>query len=170
MVKFLIGLIIIVVGYIALPVTYTFSIGPIKETAYYNFMLYMIENVIDSNDTVKFKIYSPGGNAWYTMRIINVIVNSEAETTCYNQGVAASGGALIYFSCDNQIYDKYSSIMVHRAAKVIDGKRVLTALDSPINQIIHKYMDDKVFPRITRDQIIRYVRGEDVWFLSGEVR
>lgn len=135
----------------------------IKPNDKYIEMLEDITFKIRPTDDVYMYINSPGGRIDTGFRLINALKQSKAKVHCRVEDLAASMAALISVSCDSLIFEPKSMIMFHLSYYMDDGIKI--QLDDPL---LHRYVQDYVFPLLTKEEQLKYLKGNDVW-VKGEV-
>lgn len=151
----------------AMPMTYTLNLtNAVEGPESYKFERYILNTLADSNDTVVINILSPGGSAIGGILLINDILNSKAHIVSYNETAAYSAAAVIAIAADEVKAAPYSTYLFHRARMVIfSPKGIETRLldaDNPVEIMFTEFANDRIFPLLTDEEIIRYKAGEDV--------
>lgn len=166
----ILGIFAIPVIYMLMPITYTYYIsGPIKSSTYNTVMLWVIDNVADGNDTIEVRLNTPGGSAITSMRIVNSLLATKAKTVGVNEVMAASGGAVIFFACDEREFMINSVVMVHKPYYTVHGIKVVLPVDSGAHKLVHPYVKAYIFPHLTDGEQTAYNLGMDVWLSRGEL-
>lgn len=155
--------VVLVVGFKAAPITYGFNISELDRgntlyTLYYKALVFTLDNVADSNDTVVLHIDSHGGNVLSSFDIINSLLTTDAHTISHIKSGAFSGGAVIAVACDEMIAERYSSILFHKARIGGFFQEIQVVEDLRVDA----FFTDHVAPYLSEEQIALYEEGGDI--------
>lgn len=158
------GIIIaLVIGFKLMPITYGVNIGDLDRSntvynIYYKSVVFLLDNIADSNDTVVLNIDSHGGVVLTGLDLINSTLNTDAYTIAHIKTGAFSGGAFLALAADEITAEKYSSILFHRA-------RYYNMMGKPViidDLVVDKYAEDKLYQYLTTEEIQFYEDGGDL--------
>ena len=157
--KLLLGSLLLVLAFKLTPITYNLEVTDLDRHVWkHDLLVFVLDNVADSNDTVVINIDSHGGVVLSTLDIVNSILKTEATTISNIKTGAFSGGAVIAMSTDYVTGEYYSSILFHKARYYSMSGRA-TIVD---NLIVDKFIAEKVYPILTDKEIESFELGEDV--------
>lgn len=146
------------------------TIGAINEVTASSFVteLRMLEK---NYGNIDIRINSVGGDVFDGLAIINAIRQSNANINGYNDGIAASMGAMIYFAIPKRYMNKYARIMTHKAS----GGSLGHADDiQRLAELLRGVDDDlcEMLAQITglsKDATMaKYLSGVDKWIKADE--
>lgn len=159
----------LIFGFRAIPITYTVPIENFSTARDYTKVILAstVLALADSNDTVYINVNSFGGYVTLGFRLVNRILESDAKTIGHNRGMALSMGALVVATCDEVKSSPHALFMFHRMGVQIGPIRRLTPLDDPMNVMAMKHFHVHVTPYLTKKELDRYMKGENVW-IQGE--
>lgn len=109
------------------------------------------------------ELYSPGGNAVETIRIVSLIRSwqnggGKVETRLY--GAAVSGGFMVFISGDVRLVDRYAHLMWHAAQGGSDEDML-----KHIQDVANRYIASR--GKITKHQIDKKIKDGKEWWMSG---
>lgn len=169
------ALILIVVVYILLPITYTLQIGDIN-TDYVNNQkptIIAVLQLADFNDTVELDINSRGGYADEAFLLVNEMKNSSATVVTHVTYRAFSAGAIIAMGGDRIKANESSSFLFHMpfylAGNPFAPSKVLVTKDDPMYTVNINFMQRYVFPCLTQDELDLYLNDKgDAVIIDGK--
>lgn len=169
------ALILIVVVYILLPITYTLQIGDIN-TDYVNNQkptIIAVLQLADFNDTVELDINSRGGYADEAFLLVNEMKNSSATVVTHVTYRAFSAGAIIAMGGDRIKANESSSFLFHMpfylAGNPFEPSKVLVTKDDPMYTVNINFMQRYVFPCLTQDELDLYLNDKgDAVIIDGK--
>lgn len=88
---------------------------PITDPSYYRNLLVLL-NIAQPEDTIVFRIASPGGQVDSMLSIVNAIQNTEAHTVSVIESCAASAASMPPMVTDTVIAMPHSYMMIHAAS------------------------------------------------------
>lgn len=80
-----------------------------------------IEELSKSHNRINIRINSPGGSIYHGNAIVTAIKNSSVEIHTYNDGLAASMGAVIFCASENRHMAKNALVMLHSPISAMWG-------------------------------------------------
>ena len=114
-------------------------------------------------------INTTGGSLDTTKQIIHAIKDSDATVVGIADGEVASGGSLIFFSCDGMVFNPYASFLLHDAHGGAIGK-----VSDNIASIKHTSDDlrrlytDIYGPFFSEEEIEEVLNGREFYLSSEE--
>jgi hypothetical protein len=151
-------LFLIIIGLKLLPITYHIQATGIEGDTFTN-QMWILNYILDENDTIVVHIGSNGGDANHSIQFSNWLKFNVAKTHGIIESNAYSGGSVIANACDSLEARPGTYLMFHKA-------RYYTPLGTVIVPHLHGY-DDWVSlyikPRLTEVEIKRFEKGEDVY-------
>ena len=164
------GILILVVTIIlkVIPMHYKFVIMDIPgndliHTIYYKSVVFTLDVIADSNDTVTFIVDSHGGSVVRGFDIVNSILETDAKTIGYIKSGAYSMGAIIITACDEIQAAKYSGILFHKAR--YRSKSGIVIVNEPM---VDDFIKDRVYKNLTKKEIKGFENGEDISMTGQE--
>ena len=157
----------------AMPVTYTMHIRAIdlEHVKQYKTQVAIFRVVVDSNDTIKLVINSPGGYVVETFQIINYLKGTKARVVAEVQNLAASGAADLMVVADEVKIDPYALILFHRGFYLDPwGNKILVSDEAPLGRILLNFAKDHIFPYLDPKEIADYHEGKDIIFTGAEFK
>lgn len=143
---------------------------PIREPKYYRAVAEEITN-LGQNDTVQFRVNSPGGRLDGLVVLLNAIENTEADVVCFIEGACHSAASIFALHCPNVIISPYASMMVHHVSYGTSGK------DSDIaNMVAHtsaycKELIVDTYKHFLNDQELQDVlNGREIWLKANDIK
>jgi len=162
---------VLVLGYQAIPVTYTLEVKDINLDYYHN--KYKIHKFIldyaDSNDTVRVKIASNGGFAELGVIIANAALQSEAKVITKVELNAYSAGAIILMAGKEIEAAPISAVLFHKPFYILMGQKVSMSPEDPFSIIADTIMRNYVNKYLTLEEIAKYEAGGDVTISGPEL-
>jgi ATP-dependent Clp endopeptidase proteolytic subunit ClpP len=73
-------------------------------------------------DSILISIHSTGGCVYSALKIVDLMKNSEKHIITCCSGASMSAAALIFSQGDTRFMSEYSTIMIHDAASVMEGR------------------------------------------------
>lgn len=141
----------------------------IKAPVYYR---HVVQGVADlsENDTVVFRLNTPGGNADGMISILTAIAATNAVTVAEIYGQCHSAGSFIALSCDKVHVSPYATMMIHfvshgSAGKSIDVVRHVTHTHARFEQLFRTTYDGF----LTEEEIEQCLNGAEIWLDSEQI-
>lgn len=162
------GLIVLLLIYIALPITYTLKVNDINDfyVGVNKPMIMLVLKLADSNDTVHLDIASNGGYAIEGFKLVNAIFAAKATVVTDVNLQAFSAGAIIAMAGDRLEVAPASVFLFHMPFYMNgDVKSVVTASD-PMYTLNEQFMTNYVYKYFTPEEKALYQTGADV-IISG---
>lgn len=133
----------------------------------------MVHRIKTANpvDIVFMHLNTPGGRIDTGVQILNAIQSSQAKVVTILESTAYSLGTLIFLAGDEMVVHDNCMIMFHNFRSGVTGKGNEQA--SQINAQIKWFsqLAEKIYvPFLTKDELERVLRGEDIWMQSAEIR
>lgn len=128
--------------------------------------------VLQSGDISRLEIHisSPGGLVYEGMTLYNIInaLYKGRTTTYLNYGY--SMGALVFLFGDERIVYENSSLMIHNWSGGFFGKSSdIEAHLKHSKELIWNFFNNIISKYLTKKEIDRVKRGEELWFTSREM-
>lgn len=144
--------------------------GEIQEPQYYTELFYTLRTATET-DLVYLHINSPGGDFDTGLQIINNMLASEARVVTVVEARAYSMAAFIFLSGDELVVHDNCQLMFHIYSGTFAGKgNEQLAEVMALGSWFEKVMTRICSPFLSKTEIVRILKGSDVWMDSDEVR
>lgn len=121
-------------------------------------------------DTVYLHVSSFGGSVKTMNQLINSIKYSEAHVVTISEAASISAGAATSLAGDEIRIRVPTVFMFHVARYLTMFGAVLIPLYDPIQELTGRVTAEYSAPYMTKDEIDRFIDGEDVWVQGEEMR
>lgn len=123
------------------------------------------------NDTIIFKINSPGGYLHTMLTLIDAINTTKARTIAECSGIVASAATMIALACTGLYVANHTTFMLHNFTGGTYGKghEIIADVEHmvPNNRKIFETLYKKF---VTKKEINKIISGKDYYFTTEEVR
>lgn len=126
---------------------------------------------LDEKDTIYFKLFTPGGDAYASLMIYNSIQECKAKTIA-DIYFAYSGGSIIAMACDEIKIHKFSKMMIHGyqlggfiAGSSDELRKIFNDADEESDEMLKRIFGDF----LTRRQLQRVLDGENLYLNEEEL-
>ncbi len=128
-------------------------------------------NTASEDDIIFFHLNTPGGNLDTGIQLISAIRNTSAKIVTILEGNAYSLGTLIFLVGDVLIVNDHSVMMFHNFSGGLRGKgnEMLGELNASVI-LFTSIAEDIYLPFLSKDELERIKKGEDIWMQSDEIR
>jgi len=142
----------------------------IVEPEHYVEMIHRIRNA-GVHDLIYIILNTRGGQLDTGIQLINAMNASPATVTTVLDGECHSLGTLIFLSGDEFVINDHGLMMFHNFSGGVEGKgnEQAAQLGATIKWFA-KLMKKIYYPFLSKDEIERLLRGEDIWMDSDETR
>ena len=135
----------------------------------YNELCYALETAT-ADDTVRLYINTPGGDLDTASMLMDAITNSPATVIGHLSGSVMSAGTMIALHCDELVVTKHLDFMVHTYSTSVQGKGSdLKSFQDHMDKAIKALVTETYTGFLTKAELNRVVRGEELWLNSAEV-
>jgi len=108
------------------------------------------------------KISSPGGCTYSALRIVDTIKACKKRVVTMAEGMAFSGGAIIFVAGESRVVTPNTSIMFHNVASTVDVRTVTEAqIDLVESKRLRNRMLEMLHSTVTADGYDRVQKGFD---------
>lgn len=151
-------------------ITYHFYIhGEIEGSEDYVDLLDAMYNAT-GNDLIILHLNTPGGYLNTAVEIIHAIAQTDATVMGSADGLVASAGSLILFSCHSFVLGEFCEVMLHDGSggafgKINENLKSALFTSQRIAKIYEKVYG-KYFPA---DQVEKVLNGEDLYLTADDV-
>lgn len=141
----------------------------IKAPSYYRHVIQGIANMSE-NDTVVFRINSPGGNADAMRSILTAITATDAVTIAEIYGNCHSAASFIALSCDKVHVSPHASMMIHFVSYGSAGKAYDVMRHVKHNQTTFEVLFRETYEGfLTENEIEECLNGVEIWLDADEI-
>lgn len=142
--------------------------GEILEPVHYIDMIHAI-NV--ATGVVYIRLNSPGGDLATGVQLMNAIKQSEAKVVTEVMGECYSLAAMLLLCGDEIVINDNCLIMFHNYSGGTQGKgnEQIQSVEAT-NEWFTELCNDLLYPVLSRSEIKRMLKGEDIWMGSNEIR
>lgn len=122
-------------------------------------------------DTIHIHLNTSGGTLETGVQLINAMRNSQAKVVTVLEATAYSLGTLIFLCGDEMVVNDHCMMMFHNFNGGIIGKgnELVSQLAATV-QWFDALARDIYVPFLTREEVERISRGEDMWMLTPEIK
>ena len=141
----------------------------IKAPSYYR---HVIQGIADmgENDTVVFRINSPGGNADAMRSILTAITATDAVAIAEIYGNCHSAASFIALSCDKVHVSPHASMMIHFVSYGSAGKAYDVMRHVKHNQTTFEELFRETYEGfLTENEIEECLNGVEIWLDADEI-
>lgn len=143
--------------------------GEIQEPQYYTELFYTLRTASET-DLIYLHINSPGGDFNTGLQIMNNICASEAQVITVLEARAYSMAALIFLCGDELIVHDNCQLMFHTYSGIFSGKGNEQQSEVvAISGWFEKVMSRICKPFLAESEVVRILKGNDVWMDSDEI-
>jgi ATP-dependent protease ClpP protease subunit len=166
------------------PKPYTFYETPLVSQKIFHF--YISEAVGDADkyvelihkiktaaptDVIYLYLNTPGGNLYTGIQIMSAMNNSDAHVITVLEGEVCSLGTMLFLCGDEFVVNDFSMFMIHNYSGGAGGKGHEIVAQVDASTVEFKKLFNKIYyPFLTREEIDRVIKGEDLWMGADEVR
>jgi len=142
----------------------------IESPANYAKLCFLLDSATEE-DTFVININSPGGNLDSAFQIRDSIITSKAATKIVKlAGVVASAATIIALAGDKLYVAPHTQFMVHNYSSGTQGKgHELIAYINFNDKSIREALFEIYLGFLTKGEIDKVIKGEDMWFTADEV-
>ena len=141
----------------------------IKAPSYYRHVIQGIADMSE-NDTVVFRINSPGGNADAMRSILTAIAATDAVTIAEIYGNCHSAASFIALSCDKVHVSPHASMMIHFVSYGSSGKAYDVMRHVKHNQTTFELLFRETYDGfLTDSEIEECLNGVEIWLDADEI-
>lgn len=142
----------------------------IKEPKLYMDMIHRIKTA-SPGDIVYINLNTPGGRLDTGVQLMNAMASTPAKVVTVLESTAHSLGTLIFLSGDEYIIHENCLMMFHNYSGGTYGKgnEQTAQLDATVKWF-NKLMKRICSPFLSEDELLRIIRGEDLWLDSDDIR
>lgn len=142
----------------------------IGEPADYVEMIHRIRNATPA-DIVFVHLNTPGGRIDTGVQLINAMKSSAAKVVTVLESTAYSLGTLIFLAGDEMVVHDNCMMMFHNFRSGVTGKGNEQAVQISAQIRWFGQLAERTYvPFLTKDELKRVLRGEDLWMQSAEIR
>lgn len=121
--------------------------------------------------TINVHINSPGGDAFESIAIHNLLKNHKASINVYIDGLAASGASIIAMAGDKIIMPKNAMMMIHRVWTLVYGnaaelRKIANDLEKIDTAVTESYTSRFVGERAELERLL----DEETWLTAEECK
>jgi ATP-dependent Clp protease protease subunit len=144
--------------------------GPIEEPHKYVDMIQRIQ-LAGSEEIIYVHLNTPGGMLDTGVQIINAMQSSKAHIIVSIEANCHSLGTLIFLAADEFVVHDNCLMMIHNFSGGVFGKgnEQQSQLEAQIKWF-NSLAENLYVPFLTKVELDRVVKGEDIWLQSKEIR
>lgn len=142
----------------------------IGEPDGYTDMIYRITHALPT-DVIYIHLNTPGGQLDTGVQMINAMRTSQAKVITILESCAYSLGTLIFLCGDEMIINEHCMMMFHNfnGGMIGKGNELVSELEATVN-LFNALAQDIYFPFLSREELDRITRGEDMWMQTPEIK
>ena len=120
---------------------------------------------VEERKPIKILIFSPGGNLYATLGLIDVMLLSKTPVYTYNMGIAMSGGLLLLLAGSKRYALPRSSVLIHSGSSEQGGTYEQIEAQTEAYKKLMKIMKDYILERSEIDSRTHKKLSSKEWYL-----
>ena len=143
--------------------------GAIKEAEHYLDLIECLYSATPSDEII-LHLNTPGGDLDTTIQIINGIRSCAGVVVGIADGIVASAGTVIFFSCHSLVVQPFSYFMFHDGSEAAMGKiNDNLAQVTFMSKFLANLFMEVYVPFFSKAEVTKILNGKDLWLTSDEI-